>query len=209
MNDTLILASSSPRRADLLRMIGCRFDILPSCTDEQTEAGLSPGDIVAILALRKAEDIARQHPDRIVIGADTVVVSEGRALGKPANREEAEETLRKLSGTSHQVLTAITLVWVTQNREEHRLAQTDVQFRDLGDDEIARYLDTDEPYDKAGAYGIQGRAALFAESIRGCFYNIVGFPITQFWLALDRITGGDPWTYCTTRPTRDLLSVRD
>lgn len=209
MSDTLILASASPRRADLLRMIGCRFDILPSSVDEQTEPGLSPGDIVARLALRKAKDIAGQHPDRIVIGADTVVVSGGHTLGKPANREEAEKTLRKLSGATHQVLTAITLVWVAQDREEHRLARTEVQFRDLGDDEIARYLDTDEPYDKAGAYGIQGRAALFSESIRGCFYNVVGFPVTQFWLALDRITGGDPWTYCISRPTRDLLSLGD
>ena len=209
MSDTLILASASPRRADLLRMIGCRFDILPSDVDEHTEADMSPGDVVSELATRKAKDIARQHPDRIVIGADTIVVSDGRMLGKPASREEAEETLRRLSGASHQVLTGITLVWAAQNRVEHRLARTDVRFRDLGDDDISRYLDTGEPYDKAGAYGIQGRAALFAESIRGCFYNVVGFPVTQFWLALDRITGGDPWTYCISPPAPDLRQLGD
>ncbi len=207
MSDTLILASASPRRADLLRMIGCRFDIFPSNVDEQTDSGLSPGEVVSELASRKAEDVARQHPDRIVIGADTVVVSDESILGKPADREEAEKSLRRLSGTSHYVLTAISLVWLGRNREEQCLVRTDVQFRDLADEEIARYLDTDEPYDKAGAYGIQGRAALFAESIRGCFYNVVGFPVTQFWLALDRITEGDPWAYGLSRQAPDLLSL--
>ena len=94
LSDTLILASASPRRADLLRMIGCRFDIFPSNVDEQTDSGLSPGEVVSELASRKAEDVARQHPDRIVIGADTVVVSDESILGKPADREEAEKSLR-------------------------------------------------------------------------------------------------------------------
>jgi septum formation protein len=207
MSASLILASASSRRADLLRMIGCRFDVMASDVDEQTEAHLTAGQTVTELAGRKAHHVAQRNGNRIVIGADTVVTIDGRILGKPEDREHAKKTLKELSGVTHQVLTAVSLISLDDQREEQVLATTSVTFRDLNREEIERYLDTDEPYDKAGAYGIQGKASLFAERIDGCFYNVVGFPVTQFWLALSRITDGNPWSYCTSRHAPDLLSL--
>lgn len=206
MNDPLILASASPRRADLLRTIGCRFDVVPSQVDEDTEPGLSPGEVVATLAARKAADVAAGYPDRVTIGADTVVAVDGTVLGKPRDRTDAAAILRALSGRTHAVLTAVTLLWPARSREENVLERTEVRFRDLSDADVTRYLDTDEPWDKAGAYGIQGRASVFVERVDGCFYNVVGFPLTAFWLALGRITDGDPWACCHGDDTPDLLS---
>jgi septum formation protein len=209
MSDTLILASASPRRAALLQMIGCRFEVVPSSVDEDTEEGLSPDAVVSELALRKANDIAQHHPDRIVIGADTVVVARDCILGKPADRDDARETLKMLSGSTHHVLTALATICRETECIETALSKTEVTFRTLDDTEIETYLDTSEPYDKAGAYGIQGRAALFAERIDGCFYNVVGFPVTEFWMLLTRITGGRPDHYRITGSTPDLLAFEN
>lgn len=212
MNGSLILASASPRRADLLRMIGCRLEVITSHVDEATDASLTAAQTATELAERKARNVSRNHPDRIVIGADTVVTIDDQILGKPADRDEADTMLRLLSGATHQVLTAVTLLHGSSDqgsddRVQQILAKTDVTFRHLGDLEINRYLDSDEPYDKAGAYGIQGRASLFAERIDGCFYNVVGFPVTQFWIALEQITNCRATDYCTQRPSPDLLSL--
>ncbi len=207
MSNVLILASASPRRADLLRTIGCRFEVVPSAVNEQTRPEITPIDVVTQLAARKADDVAQQYPDRIVIGADTIVIARDHILGKPEDRDDARRTLQRLSGATHQVFTAISLVLRAKGRSESALARTDVTFRALSDEEIERYLDTSEPYDKAGSYGIQGRAALFAEDIQGCFYNVVGFPVTQFWLALNRMTDGTPEAYLSTTPTPDLLAL--
>jgi septum formation protein len=202
----LILASASPRRADLLRMVGCRFEVIPSKVDETTDPDLTAEQTVVELAGRKAGDVSQTYPDRIVVGADTIVTIDDQILGKPTDRDEAEFMLRQLSGSTHQVLTAVSLMIQTSHREERVISKTDVTFRNLGDAEIGRYLDSDEPYDKAGAYGIQGGASLFTERIDGCFYNVVGFPVAPFWLALERITDGPATEYCTGRPAPDLLS---
>ena len=188
-------------------MIGCRFEIRPSSVHEETEPGLSPEEVVAELAQRKAEDVAAGNPNSIVIGADTIVVCNGQILGKPADRQDARGTLEALSGRSHQVMTALTLVWKDRNRSESAIERTAVIFRQLSEPELDRYLDSDEPYDKAGAYGIQGRAALFTEKIDGCFYNVVGFPVTRFWLLLDQVTGGRAEDFRTGDDAPDLLAM--
>lgn len=188
-------------------MIGVRFDVIASEVDEETETSLTPRETVAELARRKTHHVAQKHRGRIVVGADTVVTIGGRILGKPENREHARQTLRELSGATHHVLTAVSLYWLEAEREEHAVATTGVTFRQLEEKEIESYLDTQDPYDKAGAYGIQGKASLFADRIDGCFYNVVGFPVTQFWLALGRITDGDPWPYCTSQEAPDLLAL--
>ncbi|MCH2666242.1 Maf family protein [bacterium] len=207
MKEPLILASASPRRADLLHMIGCRFDIHPSDIEEKIPAGLPPLDVVRRLASQKAAYVEVQYPNRIVIGADTIVVVDNRVLGKPTDRESAAQMLRILSGRTHQVVTAVILRHKASDGEVSETATTDVVFRSLSDAEVSRYLDTDEPYDKAGAYGIQGGAAFFVESIRGCFYNVVGFPISKFWTALDRMTDGNAFDYCETGAKPDLLAL--
>ncbi|MEE2754901.1 MAG: Maf family protein [Candidatus Latescibacterota bacterium] len=192
----LILASASPRRADLLRMIGCLFEVIPSSVDETTDPDLTAEQTVVELATRKAKDVSQRYPGRIVIGADTIVTIDDQIFGKPVDRNEAERMLFRLSGSTHQVLTAVSLMIQTSHREEQVISKTDVTFRNLHSTEIARYLDSGEPYDKAGAYGIQGGASLFTERIDGCFYNIVGFPVASFWLALERITDGAATEYC-------------
>lgn len=184
---------------------GFRFDVRPSDVDEEVAPGLSPDDVVLQLALRKAKDVAARNTDRIVIGADTIVVADGRILGKPVDRDDAGETLRMLSGRSHDVKTAVALVW--GDRTETAVENTVVTFRDIDDAERETYLDTTEPYDKAGAYGIQGRAALFVERIDGCFYNVVGFPLTRFWILLNRLTDNGGERYRDSAPTPDFLAL--
>jgi len=205
---TLVLASASPRRADLLRTIGCRFEVVPSHADETTPPDWSPEETVSALAEKKADEIAARFPERTVVGADTIVVLDGQILGKPVDRADAHRTLTQLSGHTHQVLTAVCLIRKATGRREQILSATRVVFRQLSDREIQTYLDTDEPYDKAGAYGIQGQACVFVDSIEGCFYNVVGFPLTEFWLALDRITDGEPEHYRESGQTPDLLTHR-
>jgi septum formation protein len=207
MSDVLILASASPRRADLLRMIGCRFEVIPSTVDETTDPDPNPDQTVVELAERKAREVSERYPGRIVIGADTIVTIGDQILGKPGDRSEAELMLRQLSGSTHQVLTAVALILQARARKEQILAKTDVTFRNLSNAEIDRYLDSDDPYDKAGAYGIQGRASLFTKRIEGCFYNVVGFPVAPFWLALERITEGQATDYCSDHAAPDLLAL--
>jgi septum formation protein len=187
-------------------MVGCRFEVIPSSVEETTDPDLTAEQTVVELAARKAKDVSQTYPGRIVIGADTIVTIDNKILGKPVDRNEAERMLRRLSGSTHHVLTAVSLMIQTYHREERVISKTEVTFRNLGSTEIARYLDSDEPYDKAGAYGIQGRASLFTERIDGCFYNVVGFPLTPFWLALERITDGAATEYCKGRQAPDLLS---
>ncbi|HAA76660.1 TPA: septum formation protein Maf [Candidatus Latescibacteria bacterium] len=207
MSQSLILASASPRRADLLRMIGVRFEVFPSDLDETTDPEWSPEKTVAELASMKAVHVGAGHPDRIGIGADTVVVADDRILGKPKDPEDARATLRMLSGRTHQVMTAVHLIWTEEELVASAVETTDVTFRDLSDDDIDRYLATSEPYDKAGAYGIQGQAALFTEGIRGCFYNVVGFPIVRFWALLNEITDGHADDYRDGTTSPDLLAL--
>lgn len=175
----LILASTSPRRAELLKQIGLNFLIKVSAVDETPLPGLTPPELVGLLAERKAAAVARELHDGIVIGADTVVVWQGQVLGKPRNRDEAFEMLFKLQGSCHEVYTGIALIDVSSGEVLVQHEKTRVCFRSLDESEIRQYIASGEPLDKAGAYGVQGLAAIFITRIEGCYTNVVGLPLAR------------------------------
>ena len=174
---SIILASNSPRRRELLAQIGIRdFQILSPDVDETVEPGLSPARMVEALSLRKAQAAAgRAGADDLIIAADTVVALDGRVLGKPRDQEEAFAMLSALSGREHRVYTGVTVLGGGQAATEHE--ETAVAFRALSPEEIRDYIATGEPMDKAGAYGIQGVGALLVQGIRGDYCNVVGLPV--------------------------------
>ncbi len=174
----LILASASPRRAELLRQVGMSFDFVIPDICEQVEGQLAPEELVCLLARRKAEAIAHKIDRGLVLAADTLVHYRGLMLGKPADAEEAARMLQLLSGDHHEVITALYLIDAATGRIESGLSTTKVWMKELTAQEIAAYLATGEPYDKAGAYGIQGFAALFISRIEGCYFNVVGLPLS-------------------------------
>lgn len=175
---TLILASASPRRRELLQQVGAVFQVEVSNTLEQVDPSLIPEEMVQQLALQKALAVAATHTSGLVLGADTVVVNDGVLLGKPVNAEEATAMLRSLSGRWHQVMTAVALVDASGSRAPWvSVEKTRVKFRNLTESDIAAYLATGESMDKAGAYGIQGYGALLVEKIEGCYFNVVGLPL--------------------------------
>ena len=172
----LILASQSPRRRDLLRQMGLEFTVISPQIDEDAFADPDPAALVRTLSREKALAAARDRAeDALVIAADTVVVLDGQVLGKPRDRAEAEAMLSALSGRSHEVYTGVTVC--RGDRAVTETACTRVTFRTLSAAEIRRYVDTGEPMDKAGAYGIQGLGALLVEGIRGDYFNVVGLPV--------------------------------
>lgn len=174
----VILASASPRRRELLALLFRDFRVVPSQFDESlVPPELGPADHVHHSALMKARDVADTHPDSLVIGADTIVVIDGAILGKPANRADAIRMLEMLSGKTHQVYTGVALIH--QGVERTGVECTDVDFADLDDEIIVRYVDTGEPLDKAGGYAIQGKGVVLIESIRGCYPNVVGLPLAM------------------------------
>ena len=170
-----ILASASPRRKELLEQIGCCFRIETADTEEAGGEGMTPSELVMKNAHLKAAAVAALHPDIPVLGADTVVSLDGNIYGKPRDREHAIEMLTSFAGRAHQVMTGIALAW--QGRIWQAYETTEVVFAPLSAASITRYVDTGEPADKAGAYGIQGRAAVFVEQIRGSYSNVVGLPL--------------------------------
>ena len=174
---SIILASNSPRRRELLAQIGIRdFQILSPDVDETVEPGLSPARMVEALSLRKAQAAAgRAGADDLIIAADTVVALDGRVLGKPRDQEEAFAMLSALSGREHRVYTGVTVLGGGRAATEHE--ETAVAFRALSPEEIRDYIATGEPMDKAGAYGIQGVGALLVQGIRGDYCNVVGLPL--------------------------------
>lgn len=171
---TVVLASGSPRRAELLRRIGIEPVIRPADVDETPRRSEEVGALVARLARSKAEAVGC-GPGELVIAADTVVAVDGHTLGKPVDDEEARRMLRALSGTTHHVLTGVHVV--CDGRSAGAVEKTAVRFRVLSDEEIAAYLATGEPRDKAGGYGIQGVAGMFVESITGSDSNVIGLPL--------------------------------
>ena len=174
----IVLASSSPRRQDLLKQIGLSFSIEHADVDESVLSGEDPEEHTLRLAREKAKAVALRRGPAIVIGADTVVVVDGRILGKPADLEDAQRMLFLLSGREHRVISGVAVLASDRGALDVRNAVTAVRFRTLGRDEVAAYVATGEPLDKAGAYGIQGRGALLVESIRGCYFNVVGLPLS-------------------------------
>jgi septum formation protein len=183
----LILASSSPRRAELLKQIGLSFQIKACSVDESPLPGLSPPELVELLAKRKAAAAARKLNDGIVIGADTVVVWQGQVLGKPRNGDEAFEMLLKLQGCSHEVYTGVALIDVSSGKALVQHEKTRVFFSPLDEREIRLYMDSGEPFDKAGAYGVQGLAAVFITKIEGCYTNVVGLPLARLTSMLKQL----------------------
>ena len=171
----LILASSSPRRRELLTQAGLCFDVRPANIDETRRDAETPPNYVQRLALEKARAIAALHPEAIVLGADTTVVLHGEVLNKPVDRADAERMLRALSGQSHQVHTGVAVV--RGNTQRLHVETTTVFFAPIFEADMSRYLDTGDSLDKAGAYGIQTYAARWITRIEGDFFNVVGLPI--------------------------------
>ena len=170
----LILASQSPRRKELLGLLGIDFEIRVADIDEAMDSAADPRDEVARVSRLKALAVPRQEDD-VVIAADTIVVCQGKILGKPKNEADAKQMLRLLSGRSHQVMTGMT---VLRGQLETVVTEvTQIHFRPLSDKEIDRYIASGEPMDKAGAYGIQGGAALFCSHMAGDYYNVMGLPL--------------------------------
>jgi len=179
---TLYLASQSPRRRQILAELGIPFTVIPSPYQERQEdvATLQPTEQAEKLAALKAYHAARNVSEGLVIGADTIVVLDRQILGKPRDRADALQMLGNLSGKTHKVISGLSLVDVNGMSTITHAEVTKVTFKALSDREIRFYCDSPEPYDKAGAYAIQGMAGLFVERIEGCYYNVVGFPLTAF-----------------------------
>jgi len=177
----LILASASPRRRELLGLFGIPFVVRVADIDETMDPGKLPFEEVGRVSRAKALAVSAEKDD-VVIAADTIVVCEGRVLGKPRSEEEAVSMLRLLSGRDHQVMTGCT---VAAHGACHTFTEvTDLYFRDLTETEIRRYVASGEPMDKAGAYGIQGGAALFCQKMAGDYYNVMGLPVCRLWETL-------------------------
>jgi septum formation protein len=184
----LILASGSPRRAQLLTAAGFRFEIVPADIDETPTPGEPPTDYAMRIARGKANRVAAAHATDIVLAADTVVVGDGRLMGKPADRQDAAFMLKTLSGRTHDVHTAVVVRAPGYQAEE--LVTTRVRFQVLSEAEIAWYLETGEAEGKAGGYGIQGRASRFIEWIEGSWSNVVGLPISTVYRLLKPVEDG-------------------
>ena len=177
-----ILASQSPRRKELLARAGYTFDVIVSEVDETIPDGLSPQDAVLLLARRKAEAVSAQYPGAVVLGCDTVVALDSLILGKPADKAEAKAMLTSLSGNTHTVYSGVFLTNGT--KKTGFFTATDVTFYPLTEETIDSYVETGEPMDKAGAYGIQGLGCVLVERISGDYSNVVGLPLAQSARAL-------------------------
>ena len=178
-NPLLILASKSPRRRDLLSQAGISFSVIPSSFDESSISLSSPETYVRVLAESKAKDISKRYPHNWIIGADTIVLKGSTILGKPGSTKEARIMLKNLSGITHQVLTGYCICCKGKKRFFSETIKTEVLFKKLTDEEIEWYIQTREPFDKAGAYAIQGLGTFLVKSINGSYTNVVGLPVCE------------------------------
>ncbi|MBN1829720.1 MAG: septum formation protein Maf [Deltaproteobacteria bacterium] len=185
MGESFILASLSPRRWELLSNLGISFEVVPSEVDETFRSGESPVNHALRLAREKALAVVRRFPHTWVLGADTIVHIDGEVLGKPDSPGAAREMLRKLSGREHMVITAFALIHGTEGIAVNRAIESSVLFKELSRDEIEWYIATNEPYDKAGSYAVQGKAAFFIKEIRGSHTNVIGLPLSEVVAALE------------------------
>lgn len=174
---TIILASASPRKKEILKKTGLKFKVYESDYEEKMDLGLKPHELARFLSREKARDVARRHRNALVIAADTIVVLRGRLFGKPRNEEQAKEMLRALSGKAHSVITGFTIIDTAGKKEISRSVESKVFFKRLSADEIETYIRSGEPLDKAGAYGVQGLGAVIVKRIEGDFFNVVGLPL--------------------------------
>ncbi len=182
MKNKVILASASPRRKELLKVIVKEFEIIPSNTDETVPDNVSACETAEYLAVLKAKAIGKKYPQCTVIGADTCVVVENMILGKPNNKAEARQMMELLSGKTHKVITGCAIA--ENDMATSFSVVTQVEFYDLNPNEIEEYINTEEPYDKAGGYGIQGKASLFVKGIKGDYFNVVGLPVAELYRCL-------------------------
>ena len=180
-NQRFILASSSPRRFKLLQQIGINPEVIHPVVNETEVKTRNAVDSVVSLSKQKANAVADKVDEGIIIGADTVVTIDDEILGKPSNSEDAQSMLRKLSGNLHKVITAFCLRNASNGQMVTEMEETSVIFRRLTEEEIRSYILKEQPFDKAGSYGIQDSGALFVDRIEGCYNNIVGFPLTRFY----------------------------
>ena len=180
LNFDIVLASQSPRRKAILSQVDLDFTIEPSKINEDFSIELLPKAFCEHWAREKANDVARNHIDKLIIGADTIVVIDDKILGKPKNYKESFSMLKSLSGKTHQVLTGVSLIHLDLGIDFTFNESTNVSFCFLTDEEINNYIDKYKPYDKAGSYGIQDGFSVYVERINGCFYNVMGFPISRF-----------------------------
>ena len=180
--DEVILASASPRRSEILKLLGVDFTVVPAPDECEIDPSLPLADAVLQVARRKAESVAAAYPDRIVIGADTVVSIGGKVLGKPRNEQDARGMLRLLSGRVHEVFTGVWVCRPLWNGGGKGFADcAKVEFYSLDEAEIDEYIATGEPMDKAGSYGIQGKGLALVRSINGDFYTVMGLPGARLW----------------------------
>ena len=179
----IVLASASPRRAEILKQVGVKFTVCASDAEEEI-LNLPPAEFVKATALQKGKVVASGLQDALVIAADTVVVIMGRIMGKPANDEEAFAMLSVLSGTFHDVYTGLCIIDMPTGKYYINYARTKVFFKELTPFQIKTYIASGEPFDKAGAYGIQGKGALLVEKIEGCYFNVVGLPVSLLYEAI-------------------------
>lgn len=175
----IILASASPRRKEILENTNLKFHIIKSDIEERILKEESPEQVAMRLSFEKCMNIASNHESSLVIGADTIVVLDDMILGKPKDKDEAYFMLKKLSNRVHQVITGISLINLEGNKKIIDYVVSNVKFKDLSEEDIKDYIQTNESLDKAGAYGIQGYGALLVEEIKGDYFNIVGLPISK------------------------------
>jgi len=175
---TIILASASPRRKEILRKTGLKFRVDASEYSEDNGHNLPPHKLATYLSLEKAKSVARKYKNAIIISADTFIVFNGRIFGKPVNISDARKMLRLFRGKPHSVITGFTIIDTSTNKKVSRSIETKVYFRKLMNSEIESYIRTKEYIDKAGAYGIQGMGALLIEKIEGDYFNVMGLPLT-------------------------------
>ncbi|MEA1936263.1 MAG: Maf family protein [Thermodesulfobacteriota bacterium] len=187
MSSKLILASASPRRRELLKLVGLNFEIIPSDADEAFLKGETPEEHVLRLSEEKASTISSHNPDAWVLGADTIVIINREVLGKPVAVDEAREMLQKLSAKKHKVITGFCLIRKNTDIMIRDTVESTVVFKEIPEDEIAWYVRTKEPYDKAGGYAVQGMGAFFIKEIHGSYTNVVGLPICEVMETLKEI----------------------
>ncbi|MBN2899455.1 MAG: septum formation protein Maf [Clostridia bacterium] len=183
----IYLASKSPRRREILDTMGMDYEVVEGDCPEKVNPWERPDQVVMSIALQKGLSAAEKfNKGELIISADTVVVSEGKILGKPKDAEDARAMLRSLSGKTHQVMTGFSIIEAGQHMKMVDYVVTEVTFKDYDDQVVNWYIESGEPFDKAGAYGIQGKGALLVENIRGDYLNVVGFPISRIVDTLER-----------------------
>ena len=185
----LVLASGSPRRRELLEMIGLKFELAVPDVHETSLHEDQPSRFVTEIALAKAQSVSSGFEGALVLGADTIVVLDGRILGKPRDEAEAAGMLRALSGRTHEVYTGVALVDTETGLGRTGFERSQVTMKTLSEEEIARYVATREPADKAGSYGIQGFGAIFIQHIKGCYFNVMGLPLARLYQMLEELSG--------------------